>query len=63
MDDFKLKITGKVNKWNALNNTFEVWAPIGEIKIETNSQQLRDELIEAMKDRTNVSLTVGEAKE
>lgn len=62
MTDFKFKTVGKVNEWNVLTGCFVVGCSLGDIEITTSSPTLINQLIEAMKNRTDISLTIGEAE-
>ena len=63
MPDFTLKTGGRLNKWDVVMGAFELDTPMGTIRIITNSAVLINELVEAMKNRENVFLTIGEADE
>ncbi len=63
MTDFRLKTGGRVNKWDVIMGAFELDTPMGRIGIVTNNAVLINELVEAMKNREKVFLTVGEAEE
>lgn len=60
---FKFKLIGKVNEWNVLMNTFKLGTPGGDVEITTNDIQFTDHLIEAMRARDNISITIGEERE
>ena len=60
MPCFKFKLIGKVNEWNVLMETFKLGMPGGDVEIMTNDIQLTEHLIEAMKNRDNISITIGE---
>ena len=57
---FKFRLIGKVNKWDALMGCFTLGTPGGDVSIVTNDLQFTDHLIEAMKTRDNISITIGE---
>ena len=60
MSHLKFKLIGKVNKWDALMNTFELGMPGGDVEIRTNHEFLTDHLVEAMKTRENISISFTE---
>ncbi len=57
---FKFRLNGKVNEWNALTGCFTMGTIGGDVSIMTNNIQLTDYLIEAMKTRDKISITIGE---
>lgn len=55
---------GKVNVWNALINSFELGTPLnGDIEIRSTSDTLNDYLIDAMKNRKDITITIGGVKD
>ena len=60
MPRFKFKLVGKVNKWDALFSSFTLGTPGGHVEIITDDTAFTDQLIEAMKTRDNIVITIGE---
>lgn len=60
MPRFKFKLTGKVNEWNVLTETFKLGMPGGDVEITTNDSTLTEYLIEAMKTRDKIGIVIGE---
>lgn len=56
---FKLEIIGKVNIWDVLRNSFVLGTPGGDITMIVTNDLVRDDLIDAMKDRTDVHIVIG----
>lgn len=57
--DFDIKIVGKVNVWDVLRDNFVLGTPAGDIKMTVTDILVRDALIDAMKHRTDVHITIG----
>ena len=52
------EIKGKANEWNVLMSSFKIGTPVGDYEIVTNDPGVQDALIEAMKNRCEITLTI-----
>lgn len=57
-----MKITGRINEWNILTGTFKVYTPAGDFEIATEKleEPIVDALIDAMKNRRDITISDGE---
>lgn len=52
------EIKGKAYKWDVLTGSFSIGAPEGDYEIVTADSAIQDPLIEAMKNRCEITLTI-----
>ncbi len=58
-----VKITGLVNVWDVLRDSFTLGTPLDDVKIITTNHMIKDYLVDAMKNRDKVSILIEEAEE
>lgn len=52
------QIKGMANKWDVLMGSFSIGTPEGNYEIVTTDPAVQDALIEAMKNRCEITLTI-----
>ncbi len=54
-----MKITGKISEWNIIRGAFKVCTPAGDYEIIADhlGEPITDALIEAMRNRKNITVT------
>lgn len=57
-----MRITGRINEWNLIKGTFKVYTPAGDFEIATEKldEPMVDALIDAMKNRRDITISDAE---